>query len=81
MLYEVKIWGKELQCDVCSDNQWYKSTLKTEVQSEENTYEYNKEVRYMFECKKCGNCRIFGMVSNKNDTDDVNINISPISEM
>jgi uncharacterized Zn finger protein len=81
MLYEVKIWGKELRCDVCSDNQWYKSTLKTEFQSEENTNEYYEEIRYMFECKKCGNCRIFGMVSNENDIDDVNISISPISEM
>lgn len=34
----------------------------------------------MFECKKCGNCRIFGMVSNEDDIDDVNITLSPISE-
>lgn len=80
MLYAVKIWGKELKCDVCSDNQWFKSTLKTEFESEENAWEYNEEVRYMFECKKCGNCRIFGMVSNEDDIDDVNITISLISE-
>ncbi|MGG4039459.1 MULTISPECIES: hypothetical protein [Bacillaceae] len=81
MLYEVKIWGKEFKCDVCSDNQWHKSTLKIEFQSEENGNEYNEEIRYMFECKKCGNCRIFGMVSNENDIDDVNISIRPISDM
>ncbi len=81
MLYAVKIWGKELICDVCSDNQWFKNTLKTEFESEENAWQYNEEVRYMFECKKCGNCRIFGMVSNEDDIDDVNIIISPITEI
>ncbi|SES44112.1 hypothetical protein [Psychrobacillus sp. OK032] len=81
MLYAVKIWGKELKCDICSDNQWFKRTLKTEFEREENSCEYNEEVRYMFECKKCGNCRIFGMVSNEDDIDDVNITISPISEI
>ncbi|MCM3767071.1 hypothetical protein [Neobacillus niacini] len=80
MLNEVRIWGKELICDICSENQWYKSSLKTEYQSEENINEYNEEIRYVFECKKCGNCRIFGMVSNENDVDDVNMTISPISE-
>lgn len=81
MLYEVKIWGKELRCDVCSENQWYKNALKTEFQGEENANEYNEEIRYMFECKKCGNCRIIGMVSNEYDIDDVNISISPITEV
>lgn len=81
MLSAVKIWGKKLKCDVCSDNQWFKSTLKTEFESEENALEYIEEVRYMFERKKCGNCRIFGIVSNEDDIDDVNITISTISEI
>lgn len=28
MLYAVKIWGKELKCDICSDNQGLKVLLK-----------------------------------------------------
>lgn len=35
----------------------------------------------MFECKKCGNCRIFEMVSNADDIDDVNITFNLISEI
>lgn len=38
MLNAVKIWGKELKCDICFDNQWFKSTLKTEFDSAENAW-------------------------------------------
>ena len=78
MLCKVNIWGKELKCEVCSNNQWFESTLKTEFESKENAGRYSEEVRYMFECKKCGNCKIFGMVSSEADIDDVNIIVSPI---
>lgn len=54
MLYAVNIWGKELKCEICSNNQWFKSTLKTEFLSKENAWEYSEEVRYMFECKNVG---------------------------
>ena len=80
MLYEVKIWGNELKCDVCFNNQWFQSTLKTDFLSAENACEYSEEVRYMFECKKCGNCKIFGMVSKEDCINDVNISATLISE-
>ena len=64
-----------MKCDMCSEDKWYSSTMKTEFMKEENAFEYNEEVRYMFECTRCGNCKIFGMVSKENDTDDVNIKI------
>ena len=79
MIYTVTIWDKELKCEICSNNQWSERTLKTEFESKDNAWEYSEEVRYMFECKKCGNCKIFGMVSN--EVDDVNIIVSPISEI
>lgn len=81
MLYAVTIWDKELKCEICSNNKWFKSTLKTEFESKENALEYSEEVRYMFECKKCGNCKIFAMVSDGNDIDNVNIMISPVQEI
>ena len=79
LLYEVKIWDKELECDFCSNNQWFKGVLKTEFESEENAHRYTEEVRYLFECKECGNCRIFGMMSDEND--NVNIAVYPVSEI
>ncbi len=78
MMYKVKIWANELKCEVCSENNWYMSTLKTELMKEDNALEYNQEVRYMFECTKCGNCKIFGMVTAENDTDEVNITVIPL---
>ncbi|QOY35257.1 hypothetical protein AWH56_021590 [Anaerobacillus isosaccharinicus] len=79
MLYTVKIWDNELKCDICSSNKWFQSTLKTDFLRAENASEYNEEVRYMFECQRCGNCKIFGMVSKEGDTDVVNITTIPIS--
>lgn len=78
MLYKVKIWGNDLNCDICSSNQWYESTLKTEFLREDNTSEFSEEVRYMYECSKCGNCKIFGMVSSEKDQDEVNISTTLI---
>lgn len=77
-MYKIKIWANELKCEVCSENKWYMSTLKTEFMKEDNALEYNQEVRYMFECTKCGNCKIFGMVTAKNDIDEVNITVIPL---
>lgn len=34
----------------------------------------------MFECTKCGNCKIFGVVSKEDCIDDVNISATLISE-
>jgi hypothetical protein len=79
MWCKVKIWEKELICDICFNNKWFKSTLKTEI-ARRNTLDFGNEVRYMFECKKCGNCRMFGMVSSEDDIDDVNITITPVDE-
>lgn len=75
MLCKVEIWGKELICEICSHDYWFRNTLKTEFMKEENAFEYSQQVRYLFECKTCGNCKMFGMVSNENDMDDVNIRI------
>lgn len=52
MIYTVTIWDKELKCEICSNNQWFESTLKTEFESKDNAWGYSEEVRYMFECKK-----------------------------
>lgn len=79
MLYAVKIWGNELKWDICSSNKWFQSTLKTDFLRAENALEYNEEVRYMIECQRCGNCKIFGIVSKECDTDVVNITTIPIS--
>lgn len=79
MIYEVKIWNNDLKCEVCYSNRWFQSTLKTVFLSDENALKYNEEVRYMFECEKCGNSKIFGMVTKKDDTDVVNISTIPIS--
>ncbi|MBP3041451.1 hypothetical protein J9303_18565 [Bacillaceae bacterium Marseille-Q3522] len=78
MLVNVKIWGNELKCDICFNNKWYKNTLKTEFESQENALIYEEEARYMFECSQCGNCKIFGMISKENDIDNVNLTFHSI---
>lgn len=80
MLFKVKIWGNELNCEVCGERKWYKNTLKTEFQREDNALEFSEEVRTMFECVKCGNCKIFGIVSAADDIDKLNLTITTILE-
>ncbi|MBY0098322.1 hypothetical protein [Mesobacillus maritimus] len=78
MLVNVKVWGNDLNCDVCSNDKWYKRTLKTEFESQENALIFEEEVRYLFECSNCGNCKLFGMVSRETNPDEVNLTIMPV---
>ncbi|MEO4054783.1 hypothetical protein [Solibacillus sp. CAU 1738] len=75
-LCEVKIWDKQLKCDVCENGQWYFQTMKIEIED----YPIQEQVRYLFECKTCGNCKIFAMVASEDDMDDLNIKCNFIDE-
>ena len=83
-LFTVKVWGKDLVCDICSGDEWYKSTVKTEIETNDNAGEFEEQVRYMFECNTCGNCRLFGMVANYNEAEDchdVNLETKTVSNI
>jgi uncharacterized Zn finger protein len=76
MLVNVKVWEKELHCDICSNDMWYQNILKVEFESSENALVFEEEARYLFECSNCGNCKIFGKISR--DIDDVNLTVKPV---
>ncbi len=83
-LFTVKLWGKGLICDICSGDKWHKSAVKIEIENEEITGEYEEQVRYMFECSNCGNCRLFGMVAKYNEIEEsheVNLHTKKISNV
>ncbi|WP_226669981.1 hypothetical protein [Metabacillus litoralis] len=83
-LFTVKVWGKDLICDICSGDKWYKNTVKTEIETKDIVGQYEEQVRYMFECHTCGNCRLFGMVANDNEAEDdhdVNLETNTVSNL
>ena len=79
-LYTVKVWGKVIFCDICSNDKWYESTVKMEIETKETIGVYEEQVRYMFECQTCGNCKLFGMVAKYNEIDDCHdVNLETIA--
>lgn len=78
MLYKVDVWKHELKCEICKENKWYLSRLRTDFLNDDNPNEYNEKIRYMFDCSKCGNCKIFGRISAENDMNDTNLKLTPL---
>ncbi|MFF2449380.1 hypothetical protein ACFVSW_20260 [Neobacillus sp. NPDC058068] len=81
-LFTVKVWDKDLICEMCSNDKWDKNILKIEVERPENGGEYREEERYKFECPNCGNCKLFGIVSTFNESkkgEEINLKTTPVS--
>lgn len=73
---KIRIWGKELICQICNHDTWYPSTLRVEI-AKFISIDYKEQARYLFECTKCGNALVFGMI-NDWEIDEKNISVSYI---
>ena len=73
-MYKVKIWEKELRCQICGNDKWHSKTLKV-VDYENYLLDKNyEEVRYLYECDKCGYGMWFGMITDwENDRNNIEL--------
>lgn len=73
-MYKVKIWEKDLECQVCNANRWHRKIIKVVDFDDYKLGKNYDEVRYLFECDKCGYGMWFGMVTDwENDKNNIQL--------
>ncbi|OMD89837.1 hypothetical protein BSK49_10740 [Paenibacillus odorifer] len=58
----IKIWGKELVCNCCSQSNWDHSKIRVTICDVSKGEEDSIQSRYLFSCTTCGVEVIFGKI-------------------
>lgn len=75
--YRIKIWDSELTCPICKQDIFgYK-----EVKIVDHKTPYENEIRYFFECEKCGHGMFFGAVTEWEPEERLNFQLSEVNEL
>ncbi len=69
--YKIKIWDKDLVCPICDHRLFYRTRVKI-VDSDMPNID---QIRYLFECEKCGYAMMFGAVTEWEPEEKLNITL------
>ena len=73
-IYKVKIWDKALVCPICGQNLFY--FKKVRIVDYDKPIEH--EIRYLFECEKCGYVMMFGAVARWEPEEELNFTLEEV---
>ncbi|WP_313293598.1 hypothetical protein [Faecalispora jeddahensis] len=69
--YKVKIWDDNLICPICNNKLFYFKKIK--IEDYDQPYEH--EIRYLFECDKCGHGMMIGAITKWEPEEKLNFSL------